>query len=122
MKFGGKQHTEKLRNSGEEKIGLGCGGVEGFPAVKPEDRLERTDGTLNGSAFGVEPVPFVRIAHETGIKALVGVRIDVNAAPVEGIRAGRIAKAASGSALFRLDELGLRANEFEAFGTIFAGA
>ena len=63
VKFGGKQHTEKLRNSGEEKIGLGCGGVEGFPSVKPEDRLERTDGTFNGSAFGVEPVPFVRIAH-----------------------------------------------------------
>ena len=122
VETGGKQHTEELCNPGKKKICFGCGGVEGFSSVKAEDRLERADGALNGSSFCVEPVPFIRIAHDTGIKALIGVRINVNAATVRGICAGRITKATSGNALFRLDSLGLRANEFETLGTVFTGA
>ena len=121
VEFGSEQDTEQLCNSSKEKISLGCDGVEGFSSLKAENRFKGADGTLNGGTLGIKGVPFVRIANETGIKAMIGIGINVNTATVGRIGARRIAEAASGCTLFRLDELGLRANEFEAFGTVFAG-
>ena len=121
MEFVSKQDAEKLSDARKEKISLGRSRVEGFLSLKTENGFEGTNRSLNGGASGIKSVPFVRIADEARIKPQVGIRINVNAAPVGGVGAGRIAEAASGGTRFCLDDLGFRANEFEAFGTVFAG-
>ena len=77
----GEKDAKGLDNAGKEDVSLRSGGVGGLSIGHAKHRHEGADGTLRRNPLDVEPAPVVRTAEDTRVKALVGVRVDVNAPP-----------------------------------------
>lgn len=55
----GQQYAEKLDDAGEEKVGLGGEGVDGFPALQAKSAFEGKDGAFNTGTDAVVVNPQV---------------------------------------------------------------
>ena len=88
-----------------------------------KDVFERTNGAFNGCTSGIQLSPIWRTAQDARIEAQIGVRVDVNTAPVFGSGTRILASTAQRAALDRGGNVSsLWTDKFQPFGSVLPAA